>query len=88
MGNGGYGIAAIFANRAAFSRQKVLQSKDCGALQDGALRHSHQSAAHGGRKVAHMVLRFHMPPRCICFILLDVYRMSHVFGTPAADDES
>ena len=45
----GYGIAAlfakrtaIFAERTAFSRQKA--PKDCGALQDGALRRGHQSA--------------------------------------------
>ena len=54
----GYGIAALFSKRAAFSRQTALQSLDCGALQDGTLRRGHQSAAllpsgcgtFGGRK--------------------------------------
>ena len=64
-GSVGYGIAALFAKRAAirrtrrilanapqfgeratFSRQKAPQSLNCGALQDGALRRGHQSAAH------------------------------------------
>ena len=37
--------APQFGERATFSRQKASQSKDCGALQDGALWR-HQSAAH------------------------------------------
>ena len=47
-----YEIAALlpnalqFSERTTFSRQKAPQSKDCSALQDGALRHGHQSAAH------------------------------------------
>ena len=39
-GGAGYGIAALIAKCAAFSRQKVPQSKD-GTLQDGALRRGH-----------------------------------------------
>ena len=50
----GYGIVVIFAKRAAFSRQKAPQSKNCGALQDGALRSSHQSGAL-------------LPPKCGAF---------------------
>ena len=38
--------APQFGERATFSRLKVPQSLDCGALQDGALRLGHQSAAH------------------------------------------
>ena len=37
--------ATQFGKRAAFSRQKVPQSLDCGALQDSALRRGRQSAA-------------------------------------------
>ena len=38
--------APQFGEHATFSRQKAPQSLDCGALQAGALRCSHQSAAH------------------------------------------
>ena len=38
--------APQFGKRASFSGQKVPQSKDYGALQDGTLQCSHQNAAH------------------------------------------
>ena len=51
-GSIGYGLrqflqnALQFSECAAFSRQKVPQSKDCGTLQDGTLQHGHQSVVH------------------------------------------
>ena len=45
----GYGIAVLFAKRAAIRRTRRIftakGAKDCGALQDGALQRGHQSVA-------------------------------------------
>ena len=42
-------ITPQFGERTTFSRQKALQSLDCGALQDGAMQRTRweKSAAHG-----------------------------------------
>ena len=44
-GSAGIRIAALFAKCAIFRRTRRI-FKDCGTLQDGALRRGHQSAAH------------------------------------------
>ena len=79
--------APHFHSKSAAFRQKALQSKDCGALQDGALRCGHQSAVLlpakygtlGGIKAARMPPCFQVLLHSICCILFDAYRMYVVY---------
>ena len=49
------------------------KAEDCGALQDGALRHGHQKCdAFDRRKAAHMPPCFQVPRRHVCCIIFDV----------------
>ena len=83
-GSSGYGIAAIFAERATiFAKHDAIRRTQCiftakrAAILElrrftrrrTAARPS-KCSAHGGRKAAHMVPRFQVPPWCVCCILL------------------
>ena len=77
-GRVGYGIAALFAERDAIRRMCCIFTAKSAAIL--GLRHftrgrtaiqPSKCSTHGGRKVAHMALRFKL--RHVCSILFDVY---------------
>ena len=83
-----YGIAALFAKCAAIQRtrrifmakgaairQKVPQSKYCGALPRWhTVAWPSKCGGFGGRKAAHMPACFQVPLQRVCCILFDAYR--------------
>ena len=88
-GSAGYGIAALCAKRAAIvAKSAIIRRMHCiftaksTAIQGLRQFTRRRTAArplkcgtHGRRKAAHMVPHFQVPPRCVCCILFDVYRI-------------
>ena len=66
-----------FGERTTFSRQKALQTFNCGFTRRSTAARPSKCGTHGGRKAAHMVPHYHVPLQCVCYILFYVYHMCY-----------